>query len=119
MEDIKQLMDWSATGIELLGVLIIVLATAFGTVRFLFHLTQRVDDAFKQFKVHMGKMLILILEFLVAADIIRTIAIDQTIESVAILGILVLIRTFLSWSLTVEVEGRWPWSKEGNEGAAK
>ncbi|MBC7898431.1 MAG: DUF1622 domain-containing protein [Saprospiraceae bacterium] len=112
METIKQLIEWSATGIELLGVLIIVLATAFGTVQFIYHLATQVDGSFKKFKVHMGKMLILILEFLVASDIIRTIVIDQTIQSVAILGLLVLIRTFLSWSLTVEVEGRWPWSKE-------
>jgi uncharacterized membrane protein len=111
MESIKQFFEWSATGIELVGVFIIVLTVAVGTMRFLYHLTAQAENAYKTFKIRMGKMLILILEFLVAADIIRTVALDQTLQSVAILGLLVLIRTFLSWSLTIEVEGRLPWSK--------
>jgi uncharacterized membrane protein len=115
MESIKQLIEWSATGIELLTVLLILAATAFGTLRFLFHLNRQVADAYKQYKVHLGKMLILALEFLVAADIIRTVVLDQTLGNVGILGLLVLIRTFLSWSLTVEIEGRWPWSKDEDE----
>jgi uncharacterized membrane protein len=49
------------------------------------------------------------LEFLVAADIIRTVALEPTMQNVIILGLLVVIRTFLSWSLVVEIEGRWPW----------
>lgn len=58
-----------------------------------------------------GKTLLLGLEFLVAADIIRTVAFRPTLQSVVILGVLVLIRTFLSWALVVEIEGRWPWQK--------
>jgi len=115
MEFIKQLIEWSATGIELLTVVIIVAAAIFGTLRFIVHLNRKAADAYGQYKTHLGKMLILSLEFLVAADIIRTVALDQTLENVAILGLLVLIRTFLSWSLSVEVEGRWPWSKDENE----
>jgi uncharacterized membrane protein len=49
------------------------------------------------------------LEFLVAADIIRTVALEPTMQNVILLGMLVFIRTFLSWSLVVEIEGRWPW----------
>jgi uncharacterized membrane protein len=60
-------------------------------------------------KVRLGKALLLGLEILVAADIVRTVALEATLESVAILGLLVLIRTFLSWALVVEIEGRWPW----------
>ena len=55
------------------------------------------------------------LEILVAADIVRTVALEATLESVAILGLLVLIRTFLSWALAVETEGRWPWQAERDE----
>ena len=110
MESLKQLIEWSATGIELITVLLILVATIFGSLRFLVHLNRQVSDAFKQYKEHLGKMLILALEFLVAADIIRTVALDQTLANVGILGLLVVIRTFLSWSLTVETEGRWPWS---------
>jgi uncharacterized membrane protein len=112
MESIKQLIEWSATAIELATMLLILVATTIGTLRFLIHLNRRVADAYERYRLHLGKMLILALEFLVAADIIRTVALDQTLGNVAILGLLVLIRTFLSWSLTVEIEGRWPWSKD-------
>ena len=54
-------------------------------------------------------LLLLGLEILVAADIIRTVALEATLSSAIVLGILVLIRTFLSWALVVEIEGRWPW----------
>lgn len=111
MEIVKELIEWSATGIELLTVAIIVAATVFGTLRFLVRTNRSVPDAYMQYKMHLGKMLILALEFLVAADIIRTVALEQTLPNIAILGLLVLIRTFLSWSLAVEIEGRWPWSK--------
>jgi uncharacterized membrane protein len=56
------------------------------------------------------------LEILVAADIIRTVALEATLQSVAILGLLVLVRTFLSWALAVEMEGRWPWQAGREEG---
>lgn len=109
MESIKLFIEWSATGIELVTILLIIIASVFGTIRFLLHLNRTVPDAYKQYKVHLGKMLILALEFMVAADIIRTVALDQTLNNVLILGLLVAIRTFLSWSLTLEIEGRWPW----------
>jgi uncharacterized membrane protein len=112
MENIKLLIEWSATGIELATVIILVVASTFGMVRFLLHLAGGVEEAYSRFKSHLGKMLILSLEFLVAADIIRTVALDQTLNNVAILGLLVLVRTFLSWSMGVEIEGRWPWSKQ-------
>ena len=54
-------------------------------------------------------MLLLGLEILVAADIVRTVALEPSFENVAVLGLLVLVRTFLSWSIVVEIEGRWPW----------
>jgi uncharacterized membrane protein len=55
------------------------------------------------------------LEILVAADIIRTIALEATLQSVVVLGLLVLIRTFLSWALIVEIEGRWPWQAKRDD----
>ena len=50
-----------------------------------------------------------------AADIIRTVALDPTLQSVAVLGLLVLIRTFLSWALVVEIEGAWPWQTQSEK----
>jgi uncharacterized membrane protein len=110
MESIKQLIEWAATGIEVFTVFVIIISSAVGTARFLIHLNQKVPDAFREYKTRLGKMLILSLEFLVAADIIRTVALEPTLANGAVLGLLVVIRTFLSWSLSVEIEGRWPWS---------
>jgi uncharacterized membrane protein len=114
MESIKLFIEWSALGIELGTIALILVATVFGTVRFVYHVTQNVADAYKQYKVHLGQMLMLALELLVAADIIRTVALDQTLNNVLTLALLVVVRTFLSWSLSVEVEGRLPW-KGGQE----
>jgi hypothetical protein len=58
-----------------------------------------------------GRSILLGLEFLVAADIIRTVAVQPSLENVAVLGLIVLIRTFLSFSLEVEIDGRWPWRR--------
>ena len=62
-----------------------------------------------QHKVRLGRALLLGLELLVAADIIRTVALEPTLPNVMILAVLVVVRTFLSWSLIVEMEGHWPW----------
>ena len=64
------------------------------------------------FPRYAGASILLGLEFLIAGDIIRTVIVDATLENVAVLGIIVLIRTFLSLTLHLEVEGRWPWQTE-------
>ena len=69
-----------------------------------------------KFRARLGNSLLIGLEILVAADIIRTVALEPSLENVAILGILVLVRTFLSWSLVVEIEGRWPWRAAAGRG---
>ena len=81
------------------------------TTRYVFRVFfyPREGDHYQNLKVSLGRALLLGLEILVAADIIRTVALEATLESVAVLGLLVLIRTFLSWALVVEIEGRWPW----------
>ncbi|MBI4673500.1 MAG: DUF1622 domain-containing protein [Chloroflexi bacterium] len=99
--------------IELLAVTIIVISIVYGSVRYLFDLYfHRADTgAYHTFKVRLGSGLLLGLEMLVAGDVIRTVALEPTLENVISLGVLVIIRTFLSWSLVVEIEGRWPWQK--------
>lgn len=109
METIKQLIELAATAIEVATVLVIVLASVIGSARFLVRVNRKMPDAFRDYKVRLGKMLILSLEFLVAADIIRTVVLEPTLLNATILGLLVFIRTFLSWSLSVEIEGHWPW----------
>jgi uncharacterized membrane protein len=102
-------IDAAATAIEILAVAVIVVAISFGTVRFLIHIKRQQVRAYEAYKVFLGKALLLGLEFLVAADIIRTVALEPTMANVLMLGVLVLVRTFLSWALVIEMEGRWPW----------
>jgi uncharacterized membrane protein len=73
------------------------------------------EDAFILYRSKLGRAILLGLEFLVAADIINTVAIEPSLQSLAILGGIVLIRTFLSFSLEVEIEGRWPWDRHKGE----
>jgi uncharacterized membrane protein len=70
------------------------------------------EDRVAAFRRMLGRAILTGLELLVAADIIRTVAIDPTLESVLVLGLIVIIRTFLSFSLEVEIDGRWPWQKK-------
>jgi uncharacterized membrane protein len=98
-----------AEGLEFLGVAVIGLAFPYATIRGLVHLRQRNPDAYDRLKIFVGKALQLGLEFLVAADIIRTVTVRPTREGIVSLGLLIVVRTFLSWSITVETEGCWPW----------
>lgn len=112
IEVIHQVIEWAALGIEVLAVAVIVagvvmVALTRGTVRYLFHLKQH--GALQSYKQQLGKPLLLGLELLVAADVVRTVVLEPTLTNVAVLGLLVLVRTLLSWSLGVEMEGRWPW----------
>ena len=98
---------------DALGVAVIVLGVVWGMVRFPLDLSrQGVDFAYKMVRNQITRTLLLGLEVLVAADIIRTVAVSPTLLSVAVLAAIVAIRTFLSWSLILEMEGRWPWQKE-------
>jgi uncharacterized membrane protein len=100
--------------IEILAVVIIVVAifTAMGHYLFRAAVNRELEERYRLLKVHLGRALLLGLEILVAADIVRTVALEATLQSVAVLGLLVLIRTFLSWALVVEIEGRWPWQPQ-------
>ena len=112
IEVIHQVIEWAALGVEVLAVTVIVagvviVAVTRGTVRYLFRLKER--GAYERYKQQLGEPLLLGLELLVAADVIRTVALAPTLANVAVRGLLVLVRTMLSWSLSVEMEGRWPW----------
>ncbi len=95
---------------DALGVAIVSLGVLWGICIFIKDLiTQSSDIAYKAFRIQIVRSLILGLEILVAGDVIRTVAISPSLTSVAVLGAIVLIRCFLSWSLTLEIDGRWPW----------
>jgi uncharacterized membrane protein len=98
------------SGIEIFGVLVIVTGIAWSTYLYLRRGTSGEDvDAYK---IRIGRSLLLGLEILVAADIVKTIAHELTAMSLGLLAGLVLVRTFLSWTLVLEIEGRWPWQRE-------
>ena len=103
----------AAVIVEIMAVAIIAIGILWALGRYLQRsVLQRVPgDHYHSLKVTLAKTLLLGLEILVAADVIVTVALDATLESVLILGLLVVIRTFLSWSLVVEIEGRWPWQR--------
>ncbi len=100
---------------DALGVAVIVVGVLWGLVRFPLDLSrQGVDFAYKMVRNQITRTLLLGLEILVAADIIRTVAVSPTLMSVSVLAAIVAIRTFLSWSLILEMEGRWPWQSSGS-----
>lgn len=103
--------------IELVGVTIIAIGSAITLALFLIGLARRlsVADAIARFRSDLGRSILLGLEFLVAADIISTVVIDLSLESVAALAGIVFIRTLLSFSLEAEIDGRWPWQRAAAE----
>jgi len=113
----------AATGIELLAVAIIVGVIVVATLVYLSQIIGRRADAntYMEYRHQVARALLLGLEILVAADVIRTVALQPTLNNVLILGVLVVIRTFLGWSLVVEIEERWPWqsSRDREERRAK
>jgi len=98
-----------ARALEILGVAVIAVAFSYAIIRSLVHFRRNKEDWFERLKSFIGRALQLALEFLVAADVIRTVTIDLTREGLVSLGLLILVRTALSWSITVEIEGCWPW----------
>jgi uncharacterized membrane protein len=99
--------------IEIVGIAVIVLGGLAATAWFVWQLarTRAPAEVYHAYRSNLGRGILLGLEFLVAADIIGTVAVDPTLQSVAVLAGIVLIRTFLSVSLGVEIEGRWPWQR--------
>ena len=92
------------------GVIVIVVGLIVALLKYLLA-GGRSADQFRQLRQDLGRGILLGLEFLVAADIIRTVAVTPTLQSVGVLGLIVVIRTFLSMALQVEVEGRLPWQR--------
>jgi uncharacterized membrane protein len=105
-------------GIDLAGVVIIAFGALVGTLRFVRDVLQQapITQAYGRIRTFLGRALLLGLEFLVAGDIIRTVAIEPTFDSVIVLAIIVLVRTVLSLSIDVEIDGRWPWQAAQQEG---
>lgn len=116
MSDFTQFMDAVSLAFEVVGVGVIVVGFVVALVRSVI-CTRRAGyrHGYEEMRATFGRSVLLGLEVLVAADIIRTVAVEPTIDNLLVLGLLVLIRTFLSWSLEVEIDGRWPWQRAARE----
>jgi uncharacterized membrane protein len=114
-------LHWISTAIEAAGVAAIVLG-CIAAVAVALACRRRGgtwDDSYHAFRTSLARGILLGLEFLVAADIIGTVAVDPTLENLAVLALIVLIRTFLSFSLQLEIEGRWPWQRATGRAAGE
>ncbi len=111
--DTKHTIELIGSAFELAGVGVLVLGSVIAFVRSIVSLIRLRDGpvAYRHLRLYLGRSIVLGLELLVAADIIRSVAIDPTFTSVGVLGLIVLVRTFLSWSLEVEINGEWPWQR--------
>ena len=112
MDIFKYFVEITGYAIEATGVLIIVLGCFSATFWFLLHLrTIDLVTAYSNYRIVLGRVILLGLEFLLAGDIIRTVVITPTLQQVGVLTVIVLIRTFLSFTLALEIEGKWPWQR--------
>lgn len=107
-------IEAAGKSLDVAGILIIAVGAVGASVLFVGRVRRGgFLDAYSPYRQSLGRAILLGLEFLVAGDIIRTVAISPTFLSVGLLGAIVLIRTFLSVALQVETEGRWPWQPHG------
>lgn len=110
---VKPFAEWSAGLVEVVGISIIVGFGLYAAISALARTARRKpgDKTVHQMRQRLGRGILLGLEFLVAADIIHTVAVELTFTTVGVLAIIVLIRTFLSFTMELELTGRWPWQQ--------
>lgn len=107
---LKAIVGWTGLAIEALGVLVVLVGVLVAMARYLAQLPRRDPGAgYDALRRGVGRSIIIGLEFLIAGDIIRTVVVEQSLENLGFLAVIVMIRMALSFSLFVEVEGRWPW----------
>jgi len=111
--DIKYTIELIGSAFELAGVVVLVIGSVLAFVRSIVSLIRLRNGpvAYRHLRLYLGRSIVVGLELLIAADIIRSVAIDPTFTSVGVLALIVLVRTFLSWSLEVEINGEWPWQR--------
>ncbi len=110
IEQILEYLEKAGIGISLFAVAVIIVGFAVAAWRYArrFRKTTQ-ENNFNLFKIELGGALLLGLEILVLADVIETITVTPTYQSLAILAVIIVIRTVVSWNLTLSTEGRWPW----------
>lgn len=111
--DSKHIAELIGSAFELAGVAALVIGTILSFAWYLVTLIRIRGGpvAYHRLRLYLGRSIVLGLELLIAADIINSVAINPTFASVGVLGLIVLVRTFLSWALEVEINGEWPWQR--------
>jgi len=118
MMDMRNFVELAGNAAEIAGVLLIIGGFLIAAARHVLFRRHESVPPCERLRQDLGRAILLGLEVLVAADIIRTVAFTPTMNSVIILAMTVAIRTFLSWSLALELEGRWPWQMRAEAGAS-
>jgi uncharacterized membrane protein len=116
IEAVGKYMDFAGVAVMVIGALVSIPMALRGYQPRKLPAGSEKLSVYRAYRQLLGRSILLGLELLVAADIIRTVAVTPTFESVGVLAIIVLIRTFLSFSLELEITGRWPWQKEPHSG---
>jgi uncharacterized membrane protein len=114
--EFTEIISTAGYAIEAIGVLVVIVGSILSSVTFIRSYRQLPEGAaYRMYRRQLGRSIMLGLEFLIAGDIIRTVIVADTLENVAVLAMIILIRTFLSVTLHLEVEGRWPWQNDEND----
>ena len=102
------------------GVAIMVVGIGVATILFVVEIVKKREfqDSIHDYKIRIGRAMLLSLEVLIAADIVETVALAPTIENMVSLGVIVIVRTFLSWALSLEIDGHWPWQSGEEHGTS-
>jgi uncharacterized membrane protein len=112
MEYFRHIMEVVGTSVDGVGVFIVAGGMVVATLRLATRRAHDTGNYYSLYRQDVGRAILLGLEFLIAGDIIRTVAVAPTLQNVVVLGMIVLIRTFLSLSLQLEIEGKLPWQRE-------
>jgi uncharacterized membrane protein len=115
----RELVELAASATEIAGVALIVGGLVIASARCARAPLNGSRSRYQRYRQDIGRAMLLGLEVLVAADIVRTVAFAPTMGSISVLAMIVVIRTFLSWSLALELEGRWPWQRAAAESVAR
>ncbi|MEK6477194.1 DUF1622 domain-containing protein [Catalinimonas sp. 4WD22] len=116
-ELVKPIAEWCAAIVEVIGVGILTLTALYICFYSLIKVLSKdkTENTFHKARQRLGRGILMGLELLVAADIIHTVAVDLSFSTVGVLAVIVLIRTFLSFTLELELTGKWPWQNNSEE----
>jgi uncharacterized membrane protein len=109
---VHEWVDFAAVGLEILAIVIMVAFITVGTALALVRYRKKDEGAYFRYRVVLARTLQIGLELLVAGDIVRTVSTPLTASNLVLLGGVIVVRTFLSWTLSLEIESRWPWQRE-------